>query len=91
MPGGADAAFWQSCEPCVRVRAKRLCVHNMDADHTTRFARVDFRNDDRVFGIKDEDRFLHVYVIGKTGTGKSSMIERDGAPGPGTREWLCPH
>ena len=63
----------------------------MDADHTTRFARVDFRNDDRVFGIKDEDRFLHVYVIGKTGTGKSSMIERDGAPGPGTREWLCPH
>jgi type IV secretory pathway TraG/TraD family ATPase VirD4 len=47
----------------------------MDADHTTRFARVDFRNDDRVFGIKDEDRFLHVYVIGKTGTGKSTLIE----------------
>jgi type IV secretory pathway VirB4 component len=39
------------------------------------FARVDFRNDRRVFGIKDEDRFLHVYVIGKTGTGKSTMIE----------------
>lgn len=47
----------------------------MDAGHTTRFARVDFRNDDRVFGIKDDDRFLHVYVIGKTGTGKSSLIE----------------
>src|SRR5215204_6986353 len=47
----------------------------MDADRTTRFARVDFRNDDRVFGIKDEDRFLHVYVIGKTGTGKSTLIE----------------
>jgi hypothetical protein len=47
----------------------------MDADHTIRFARVDFRNDDRVFGIKDEDRFLHVYVIGKTGTGKSTLIE----------------
>jgi type IV secretory pathway TraG/TraD family ATPase VirD4 len=47
----------------------------MDADHTTRFARVDFRNDDRVFGIKDEDRFLHIYVIGKTGTGKSTLIE----------------
>jgi DNA helicase HerA-like ATPase len=25
--------------------------------------------------IKDEDRFLHVYVIGKTGTGKSTLIE----------------
>lgn len=46
----------------------------MDAEHT-RFARVDFRNDDRVFGIKDEDRFLHVYIIGKTGTGKSTLIE----------------
>jgi type IV secretory pathway TraG/TraD family ATPase VirD4 len=47
----------------------------MDADHVLHFARVDFRNDDRVFGIKDEDRFLHVYVIGKTGTGKSTLIE----------------
>ncbi|MHC2600144.1 hypothetical protein ACVL92_000958 [Bradyrhizobium liaoningense] len=40
-----------------------------------RFARIDFRNDDRVFGIKTEDRFLHMYIIGKTGTGKSSLIE----------------
>jgi type IV secretory pathway TraG/TraD family ATPase VirD4 len=39
------------------------------------FARVDFRNDVRPFGIKDEDRLLHVYIIGKTGTGKSSLIE----------------
>src|SRR2546428_8299188 len=39
------------------------------------FARVDFRNDDRVFGIKAEDRFSHVYIIGKTGTGKSTLLE----------------
>jgi DNA helicase HerA-like ATPase len=26
-------------------------------------------------GIKDENRFLHVYIIGKTGTGKSTLIE----------------
>jgi DNA helicase HerA-like ATPase len=39
------------------------------------FARVDFRNDVRIFGIKDEDRLLHLYIIGKTGTGKSSLIE----------------
>lgn len=37
--------------------------------------RVDFRNDRRVFGIKSEDRFSHVYVIGKTGTGKSTLLE----------------
>ena len=47
----------------------------MGADHLTRFARVDFRSDERVFGIKDEDRLLHMYVIGKTGTGKSTLME----------------
>ncbi|ANV99344.1 type IV secretory system conjugative DNA transfer family protein [Bradyrhizobium icense] len=47
----------------------------MDSGHVLRFASVDFRSDDRVFGIKDEDRFLHIYVIGKTGTGKSTLIE----------------
>lgn len=47
----------------------------MGADHVTRFARVDFHSDNRIFGIKDEDRLLHVYVIGKTGTGKSTLLE----------------
>jgi type IV secretory pathway TraG/TraD family ATPase VirD4 len=47
----------------------------MDAGHVIHFARADFRNDNRPFGIKDEDRFLHVYVIGKTGTGKSTLLE----------------
>jgi type IV secretory pathway VirB4 component len=48
---------------------------SMDASDTLHFARVDFRNDARVFGIKNEDRFSHVYIIGKTGTGKSTLIE----------------
>ena len=47
----------------------------MGADQVTRFARVDFHSDNRIFGIKDEDRFSHVYVIGKTGTGKSTLLE----------------
>ena len=47
----------------------------MGADHVTRFARVDFHSDKRIFGIKDEDRLLHVYIIGKTGTGKSTLLE----------------
>src|SRR6202051_494729 len=44
-------------------------------DDITFFARTDFRSDRRVFGIKTEDRFSHVYVIGKTGTGKSTLME----------------
>jgi len=39
------------------------------------FARVDFRDDRRVFGIGNEDRLSHIYIIGKTGTGKSTLIE----------------
>lgn len=41
----------------------------------TRFARADHRNVDYTFGIKDEDRFSHIYIIGKTGTGKSTLLE----------------
>src|SRR5262249_20705852 len=37
--------------------------------------RVDFRNDRRVFGILPDDRFSHLYVLGKTGTGKSTLLE----------------
>ncbi len=47
----------------------------MPPSETTHIARVDFRNDRRVFGIKAEDRFSHIYIIGKTGTGKSTLIE----------------
>jgi len=45
------------------------------SDNIVRFARVDFRDDHSVFGIKSEDRFSHIYVIGKTGTGKSTLLE----------------
>jgi DNA helicase HerA-like ATPase len=37
--------------------------------------RVDFRNDRRIFGILPEDRFSHLYCLGKTGTGKSTLLE----------------
>src|SRR5436853_1297376 len=47
----------------------------MASDGVTHFARADFRGDDRQFGIKSEDRFSHVYIIGKTGTGKSTLVE----------------
>lgn len=40
-----------------------------------RFARIRFRVDARLFGIKTQDRFSHVYVIGKTGTGKTTLLE----------------
>jgi len=47
----------------------------MSGRDVIQFARVDFRRDHRTFGIKNEDRFSHIYIIGKTGTGKSTLIE----------------
>ncbi|SRR6266550_2191352 len=35
---------------------------------------TNFRNHRRRFGIKRADRRHHLYLIGKTGTGKSTMI-----------------
>ena len=42
----------------------------------TDFARTNARGDRRVFGIKQRDRLSHMYIIGKTGTGKSTLLER---------------
>ena len=39
------------------------------------FARTNFRNGQRLFGIKQNDRLSHMYIIGKTGVGKSTLIE----------------
>ena len=51
----------------------------MNTTHQSRdiiyLGRVDFRNDRRKFGILSEDRFSHLYVLGKTGTGKSTLLE----------------
>jgi hypothetical protein len=38
------------------------------------FAKTDWRNHEAIFGLRQEDRRKHVYIIGKTGTGKSTLI-----------------
>ncbi len=39
------------------------------------FAKTNFRNSMVKFGIKTDDRRRHVYVIGKTGMGKTTLLE----------------
>ncbi len=46
-----------------------------DQDKITYFAETDFRNKKIKFGIKAKDRTRHLYIIGKTGMGKSTMLE----------------
>jgi energy-coupling factor transporter ATP-binding protein EcfA2 len=48
----------------------------MDAENKiTYFGETDFRNQKTRFGIKAKDRSKHMYVIGKTGMGKSTLLE----------------
>lgn len=42
---------------------------------TIYFAETNFRNERRRFGIQKSDRDRHFYVIGKTGTGKTTMLD----------------
>ena len=46
----------------------------MDPD-ITYLARTNFRNSDIPFGIRQKDRLSHVYIIGQTGTGKTTLLE----------------
>ncbi len=45
-----------------------------DKTHIAFFAETLFKNRPAIFGLKDTDRRRHVWAIGKTGTGKSTLI-----------------
>ena len=47
----------------------------MASDKITYFAETDSRGKRIKFGIRDADRAKHFYVIGKTGMGKSTLLE----------------
>lgn len=60
----------------------------------TFFAKTNFRNQNVKFGIKTSDRQRHMYVIGKTGMGKTTLLEnivmQDIANGHGVA-YIDPH
>ncbi len=55
----------------LRPEAERLA----QKDDICLFAQTNFRNQLRRFGIKTDDRRRHMYIVGKTGMGKSTMME----------------
>jgi hypothetical protein len=48
---------------------------NLPVDVPTVFAQTAFRSRQVQFGIEKNDRRRHMYMIGKTGTGKSTLLE----------------
>jgi hypothetical protein len=48
---------------------------HVEAEEITLFARTNYRGKQVAFGIKTDDRRRHMYLIGKTGMGKSTVME----------------
>lgn len=59
------------------------------AEKITYFGETDYRNKRTKFGIKQDDRSRHVYIIGKTGMGKSTMLENMAAQDILNGEGMC--
>ncbi len=49
--------------------------HFTNKYHLTHIGYTHFRNDNQPINIKDNDRLQHIYVIGKSGTGKSTLLK----------------
>jgi hypothetical protein len=47
---------------------------NTDIKDLTILGNTDYRGEKITFGIRKEDKFRHMYIVGKTGTGKSTFI-----------------
>lgn len=61
----------------------------MNPDQVTYFGETDFRGQTSRFGIRNEDRSRHVYIIGKTGMGKSTLLENMAAQDIQNGEGMC--
>src|SRR3990167_7618886 len=60
-----------------------------DENRIIYFAETDARNKRVKFGIKAKDRTKHIYVIGKTGMGKSTMLENMAVQDIQNGEGMC--
>src|SRR5438093_1638279 len=59
------------------ARLREILLHGgvENADPITVIGQTDFRDHRKIFGIRKTDRRAHLYLIGKTGTGKSTLLE----------------
>jgi len=61
--------------PTYHLNKKEDKEKSLEKEEICVFAKTNFRNNDRNFGIKKDDRRRHMYIIGKTGTGKSEFLK----------------
>ncbi|MFH1671571.1 MAG: type IV secretion system DNA-binding domain-containing protein [Candidatus Portnoybacteria bacterium] len=58
-------------------------------NNITFFAKTNFRGQNRTFGIKKSDRRQHMYIIGKTGVGKTVLLKNMALQDIQNGEGLC--
>ncbi len=61
----------------------------MNSENINYFAITDMRGKHTAFGIKSDDRLRHMYIIGKTGMGKSTLLENMAIQDIQNGEGLC--
>ncbi len=49
-------------------------VANSEKNNVTLLGTTDYKGKPQKFGIRKEDKFRHIYIVGKTGTGKSTFM-----------------
>lgn len=49
-------------------------MQNFEPYRISYFAKTNFRKTNQVFGIKQSDRLFHFYCVGKSGSGKTSLL-----------------
>ena len=49
-------------------------IHEDEKKDINFFGKAEYKNRDSIFGIRSIDRRKHMYIIGKTGAGKSTLI-----------------
>lgn len=57
-----------------KTNVETQSIASLQKQNINFFAKTEFKNQETIFGIKTEDRRKHVYIIGKTGAGKSTLI-----------------
>ena len=66
-----------------------MSQYSNNPDKVTYFAETDYRSRRIKFGIRDDDRGRHMYIIGKTGMGKSTLLENLAIQDIQNGEGLC--
>lgn len=60
--------------PCLLLRLSSCTLNHMNTPHITTLGLAYFRYYEYPFGIHQADRMMHCYVLGQTGTGKSTFL-----------------